>query len=429
MNSAVRVGIIVFIAIVALGAVAWFLTGYRIKITGYTITGIFSDAKGLTVGSEVRLAGVAIGVVDKIDLDENQHAVINMLINRRYKIPTGSTFTLPVALLIGEEYIDIRPDRASKKFLKPGTIVQGVTPPRIEDLLPKAKKVLDGLNEFVDNMNGLIGRKDFQERLDRSFRNIESATRMLDETMRAVRGTVISNQDEIKAIIENVQLASENLVGLTREMQDFAGEEGTKEGLRGTLEAARGATESLERTTTSLENLVTAPEFQEDIRQTVKGAREAVEEAKAVIGRIGVVLGRGAKAKIPTRETRIEGLYIPDAGRMRMTLQTTIPQRDDHFLNLGLFDVGGGNKLILQSGQPIGGRTDLRYGLYASKLSLGLDYDFSRRVFATLNAYDPDSPRLDFQAGYNISDDWGVMLGVDKLFSENQITLGARWMK
>ena len=116
MSPSVRVGIIVFVALVALGGVAWFLTGYRIRIAGYKVTGIFSDAQGLTVGSEVRMAGVAIGVVDRIGLDDHQRASVAMLINRKRKIPVGSTFTLRVGLLIGEKYIDI--ERSIQEFLR-----------------------------------------------------------------------------------------------------------------------------------------------------------------------------------------------------------------------------------------------------------------------------------------------------------------------
>lgn len=430
MSPAVRVGIIVLLAIIALGGVAWFLTGYRIRVSGYNVTGIFSDAQGMTVGSEVRMAGVVIGVVDRVGLDEHDRASILMLINRKYKIPVGSTFTLRVGLVIGDKYIDIQPNRQSKKFIEPGTVVQGLVPPRIEDLLPLAQRVLNNLNLFATNINNIVGKKDFQERLDRSFRNIERATELLRQTMSVIQGTVAGEQDEVEAIIQNVQLASQNLVGLTRELEQFIGEPGTKENIQGTLEAARNATESLDRTANSLEKLVTAPGFQEDIRQTVKDAREAAEEAKQVIGRIGGVFGGGGrKPRITTRETKLEGLYIPDDGLFRATLQTTIPQRDDRFLNLGIYDFGGENNLILQGGEPIGGRTDFRYGLYASKLGLGLDYQLTPRTSGTINLYDPNSPRFDFEAGYAINDNWGLLLGVDRLFDENQITLGARWTR
>ena len=428
-SPAVRVGIIVFIALVALGAAAWFLTGYQLRIAGYNIIGTFNDAQGLSKGSEVRLAGVVIGYVDRIDLDRRQRAVITMRINRMRKIPVGSTFTLRVGLLIGEKYIDIQPNRRATKFLRPGTVVRGIVPPRIEDLLPQIQQVLNGLNRFTDTMNTVIGNKDFQERLDRSFQNIEHATRLLDQTMSVIHGAVAGQEDEMQAIIGNVQRASDSLADLSRELQEFAEGGGLQENVQGTLESARGAAESLERTATNLEQLVTAPEFQEDVRETVKGAREAIEEAREVIGRVGGFLGGGRRARIQTRETRIEGLYISDDGHFRATLQTTVPQKDDRFLNLGLYDLGGENKIILQAGQPLGSRTDLRYGLYASRLSLGLDYGFSPKSFGTLNLYDPNDPRLDFEVGYRVSDDWHVLLGVDKLLDENQVTLGARWTR
>jgi len=110
-------------------------------------------------------------------------------------------------------------------------------------------------------------------------------------------------------------------------------------------------------------------------------------------------------------------------------LSTTISLKDDSFLRLGLYDIGAGNKLILQPGQMIDSRMDFRYGIYASRFGLGLDYALSSKWFSSLNLYDSYDPRLDVESGYNVTDDWGVLLGVDRLFDDNKVTLGVRLTK
>lgn len=428
ISPAVRVGIIVFVALVALGLVAWFLTDYQVRVTGYPITVIYNDAMGVTTGAEVRMAGVSIGVVDRVDLGKNERAVMLLRINRKYRIPVGSKFILKVGMLISEKYIDIAPNREAKRYLRKYAVVYGEVPPTFEDLIPKAQKLLDNLNVTTENLNKTLGSKEFQERINRSLANIESATARLNATMAAIQGTIITEQDEIETIINNVSAVSENLRLMTMEIEQFTREGGLKENIAATLNATRQAAESLERTTANVEKLVTAPEFQEDIRETVKGAREAVEQAQEVLGRVERIFGKGPllKTNIPTRETSLDALYRPDDGRFRATAMTTIPLPNERFLKLGLYDIGEGNKLILQPGQALDSRMDLRYGLYASKLGLGLDYAFSSKTFGSLNLYGSKEPTLDLQAGYKVTDDWGILLGVDRLLDENQLTLGVR---
>lgn len=426
VSPAVRVGIILFIAVVAFIAVYYFLIGVT---NFYYVTAIFDNAMSLTEGSAVTMAGVPIGVVDRISLDENQRAQVRMKINPKYQIPEGSRFILRVGLLIGEKFIDVIPNRQARTYIRPGTVVEGEVPIRIEDLLPKTERLISNLTEVSENLKNVLGDEEFEGRINRSLANIERATARLDQAMATIQSTVTGGQEEIRVTIRNVALASENVLAATQELERFARQGGLQENIGAAVAATRRAVESLERTTASLEGVVTAPEFQEDIRVTVRTARETVEQARDILDRLGGIFGGGGRARIPTRETGIEAVFRPEDGRFRANLTATLGSRSDKFLNLGIYDVGAGNKLILQPGKAIGSQTDLRYGIYASRLGIGLDHGFSDRVFGTLNLYDPYEPKLDIQAGYKLDDTWGLLLGVDDLFDENKFTLGARYTR
>ncbi|HUV04384.1 MAG TPA: MlaD family protein [Armatimonadota bacterium] len=431
VSPAVRVGIIVFIAAAALGAVAWFLTEYNLRVAGYPLTVVFDDSMGLIEGSTVTMAGVKVGRVETITLDKEHRAVVRMKINRRYRVPRGSTFVLRVGLLVGEKTVDIVPNREAEGNLPPGARAVGQVPVRIEDILPQTKQLVANLTEASESLRNILADKEFEEHIKRSLANVEMATARLDRTMCAIEGTVTGQQDEVRAIVSNVQVASAGLRDLMGELGRFAKEGRLQESLGETLASAQRAAASLDRTAASLEQLVTAPGFQEDIRQTAAEARAAAKEARDVIGRFGRIFGRGPRLKpgIPTRQTSLEGVLRPDDGRFRATLSATIPLQGDGFLNVGMYDVGAGNKLIVQPGQALNARSDLRYGIYASRLGLGLDYALSGRSFASFNLYDPYEPRLDVQAAYNLTDDVGVLLGVDDAFDDSKFTLGVRLTK
>ena len=433
-TPAVRVGILVFIALIAFTVVAVFLTGYRTRMSVYPILVTLDDAQGITQGSEVRMAGVTIGVVDKVTLDRRQRAVMRLLINEKYEIPVGSEFILRIGLLIGDKYVDILPKRGVRAYYKASARVKGRVPPRPEDMLPKVDKLLDTLTRAANNVDKMLSNKQFQQHLNNTLANLEKATAKLNQTIDVVQGTVVSNQDEVQAIIKNVVSATDSLQAFTEQLAEFSKSSKWQGNVSGMLEAARKSADSLQRSTESLEKLITSPELQDDLRQAVKEARATIEEAHQVVGRVSQVLGVSPKkvdlgAKASFREPSLDAMFRPVDGNLRINGYLTIPKGGKRFLRLGVFDLGDTNKGILQPGRSLNDRTDLRYGIYASKLGVGLDYAWSPKLFGSANLYDQNQARLDVQAGYKLNDDWGVLLGVDNLFWTNQITLGAHFQK
>lgn len=79
----------------------------------YEISADFSDATGLTVGDEVRLAGVRIGKVGGVEVDRG-HAVVSMNIDERYSVPDGSRLELAWKNLLGQRFVRIVPPDGSK---------------------------------------------------------------------------------------------------------------------------------------------------------------------------------------------------------------------------------------------------------------------------------------------------------------------------
>ena len=445
-GPAVKVGIFVFIALIAFTAVALFLTGYRMRIAGYPISVVYDDVLGVTKGSEVRMAGVTIGVVDKPTLDAYQRAVVPLVINQKYRIPKGSRFVLRIGMLIGDKYIDIIPKRSSTQSLEPGDRVVGEVPPCLDDLLPQARKLMSSLQATSDAVKSVLGDPQLQVHLrssvaslDQALRNFESASEKLNQAMLSVQatahvihGTVAEQQEDICATVDNVRASSENLRIFSEKLKVLAEEGNIPENVKATLTAAREATESLDRSAESLEALFTSPELQSDFRDTVKGAKQAVQEARVVIERVGNVFGTKKsvlETNTLTRATNIKGVFRTTDGRFRTTLQGTVPISEDSFIRLGIYDLGLGNKAIIQPGQPLDDNLDLRYGLYASKLGVGLDYNLSSKIYGTMDLFNTEEPRLDLEAGYMVTDNLALVLGIDELLKKNEVMLGVRLSK
>ncbi len=111
---------------VAIGIAALFYMALQISNLGsysssdsYTISAHFQNSGGLKVKSAVSVAGVTIGRVSSIKLDNESHeAVVEMKIDAQYNnLPDDSSASIYTAGLLGEQYISIDPG-SSEEFLK-----------------------------------------------------------------------------------------------------------------------------------------------------------------------------------------------------------------------------------------------------------------------------------------------------------------------
>ncbi len=131
------VGIFVLIGLLALGWLSVKLG--RVDLLGsrgYVVSADFPSVGGLKAGSAIEIAGVEIGRVDKILLQDYQARVI-MVIQPGIKLQDDSIASIKTKGLIGERYVRISPG-GSDKIIGPNGRIREVEPPvDIEELLSK----------------------------------------------------------------------------------------------------------------------------------------------------------------------------------------------------------------------------------------------------------------------------------------------------
>jgi phospholipid/cholesterol/gamma-HCH transport system substrate-binding protein len=96
----------------------------------------FPTVGGLKAGSTIEIAGVEVGRVDRILLQDYQAHVI-MVIQPGVKLQDDSIASIKTKGLIGERYVRISPG-GSDKIIPPNGRIREVEPPvDIEELLSK----------------------------------------------------------------------------------------------------------------------------------------------------------------------------------------------------------------------------------------------------------------------------------------------------
>jgi phospholipid/cholesterol/gamma-HCH transport system substrate-binding protein len=111
-------GIFLIAGFLALGYLSVQLARMEVGPGGYTLFARFSSVDGLKTGSVVEIAGVEIGRVKAIDL-QDYRARVTLAIRRDVKIAEDSIVSIRTKGLIGEKYVRLSPG-GSDAYLKPG---------------------------------------------------------------------------------------------------------------------------------------------------------------------------------------------------------------------------------------------------------------------------------------------------------------------
>ena len=138
-RSALDLGVGVFV-LVGLLALGWMSVKLgRIDLfgnRGYVVSADFPTVGGLKAGSTIEIAGVEVGRVDRIVLQDYQAHVV-MVIQPQVKLQEDSIASIKTKGLIGERYVRISPG-GSDKLIPPNGRIREVEPPvDIEELLSK----------------------------------------------------------------------------------------------------------------------------------------------------------------------------------------------------------------------------------------------------------------------------------------------------
>jgi phospholipid/cholesterol/gamma-HCH transport system substrate-binding protein len=136
-NVEFTVGLFVIAGIFCLGYLSIKLGGMElIGSHGYDVYALFSNSGGLKPGSSVVIAGVEVGRIRSIGLDEYQARIV-MNFNKDVKIQEDAIAAIKTKGLIGEKFIEITPGGSDKTVSPGGRIRETLPPVDFEQLLSK----------------------------------------------------------------------------------------------------------------------------------------------------------------------------------------------------------------------------------------------------------------------------------------------------
>lgn len=106
------VGLFLILGMLGLGALAIQVSGLTVKQGDafYQLTAHFENIGGLKVRQPVRVAGVSVGTVNDITLDENHYqALVTLSIEKRFHLPVDTEASIKTEGVLGSKYLSLAP--------------------------------------------------------------------------------------------------------------------------------------------------------------------------------------------------------------------------------------------------------------------------------------------------------------------------------
>ena len=109
--------------------------------SGFHVTAYFKEAEGIEPGNPIHYAGVDVGMVDRISI-ENGEAVLNLRLYNDTKIPRDADFSIQTSSVMGGRFIKASGGHQERGYLEEGMTVQGQATPGIDAAMDKMDKLM-----------------------------------------------------------------------------------------------------------------------------------------------------------------------------------------------------------------------------------------------------------------------------------------------
>lgn len=129
-------------AVVILVAAIFVFIAYKggdVKVEdGYKVAAKFDNITGISVGSDVRIGGIKVGVVTGLDLDEQTYqAKAIMNIRNSTKVPEDSSASIVSSGLLGDKFVQVLPGAMDEMLADGGEIEYTQSSVSLEELIGK----------------------------------------------------------------------------------------------------------------------------------------------------------------------------------------------------------------------------------------------------------------------------------------------------
>ena len=429
MSQTARVGAFMLVALIVLGVFIVKIEELPLGSKGgrTRVQATFVSVAGLDEKSPVRIAGVRIGLVEKVEL-LGDRAVVTLALEPGVKLHRGAHAEVTSLGMLGDKYVELYAGDLDAPLLEPGTVLSGESPTGFDKVLKTVGDVGEDVKAVTGSLRQSLGGPEGQRRLDDIVENIRQLTA-------EVKAMVANNRSNVDATLGNFREFSETLKSelpkLAEKLNALANHVDSviadnREGIKGSVDNIRDLsgrlrtsadnindiTGKIARGEGSIGKLVNDEETINNLNSTLKSVESGVSSLKNTLGRaekwrldmnVRTELLPGLDIDSKSRSVLGFDLHTSDVRFFRVELVSTPYGRISKYTDTVTVTYPDGHSettvttksqdsdaasVNAQVGYHYGPYT-LRAGLMESKGGVGIDRDLlGKKLRVSLDAFD-----------------------------------------
>jgi len=459
-----KVGVFVLLGLALLAYMSFRVGGFDFRRDkGYQIHAVFETASGLKPGVPVETAGIEIGTVEAIGLEEGQ-ARVTMRIASRVPLHVDSQAMIRTKGVLGDKYVEIVPGTKEAPVLEPGQrIVQTSAPADVDQLINKISEISVDIKKVTHSLSEVLGGEEGTAHMRRILSNLRETSDTLAQLVR-------DNNEYLNQTIQNLTAFSEDLRDISRANKDdiaaiLVSFRRTSETMSQTIAAVQEIAEKINRGEGSVGALVNDQTTVKNLNETLASLREISDKINQGQGTIGKLINETTTADkldqalsgVNDYLTKTDAFkfYIDYRGEwmmayddLRATLNVRIQPKQDKYYLVGISTDTYGTYKKSERTYTVGGRPvtsieeswdrgDIRFnaqiakryydfvvrgGLIESSGGFGLDYymldDAFKVTFEASQGEVDHNAHLRFGVSYDFWKFFYVTVGYDDIISD-----------
>lgn len=424
---------------------------------GYVVHAYLNDATGLAKHSRVTIAGIPVGSIEDIRL-ENGKARIDVRVNGDVKLHHTARLGVKSASLLGENVV-VLTEGVGEPDKKDGDVIE-VMPDAVsvEDIKGQVARIAELVERVAQQLANSIGTDQGGQNIKAILQNLADATEAVNLTIRENREVVretLQNIDritqrggpELQQILVNIRTITEDVKQMTAAQGGAGGQSGE---LRQTIERVNRAAKSLESALGHIDNVAgrvdrgegTIGRLTKDeaLINEVQGVAEGVNDYVDSLRRLQAIVGLRSdynflantiKSYVELRlQPREDKYYLIELindprGLTNFTqtdVDTTNPNEPAHYRTVTTTTTSA-FRFTIQFARRIGPFTG-RFGIKESTGGIGLDTHLLSNRFEIVQDLfgfgEEIKPRYRLFLGYEFIHRLWLIGGVDHIFLPNR---------
>ena len=223
LSKEVRIGILVTVSLLVFFAGFYFLKGANVFSGENEYYTFYDNVEGLQPSAAVQIKGMSVGRVSKIELNGSEKVKVTISVNKKVKLPQGTSARLAAADLLGIKVISLElgggsgvvEDEATLPASIEGGILDNLSV-EISPLIKDLRHAVNTLDTILISVSGVLNEQT-QAKLASSIESLDITMKNFSEISTTING----ESDQLASVIRNANSITANLASNNQAITDI----------------------------------------------------------------------------------------------------------------------------------------------------------------------------------------------------------------